>query len=413
MLSKRATSVRPFQVMNIVEQARQLEAAGHSVIQLGVGEQAIETPAAIAAAGVEAIHTGQTRYTPALGTVALREAVANYYQTNQFMVSRDQVAITAGASAALQLAMAAVTDVNEAVMVISPGYPCNVEIARMLGNQIVVCDTDETTGFVPSLQAIQNSWRANVRALLLASPANPTGAVLSLSELQAIADWVVAQDAWLIVDEIYHCQLFPSESNQSNPSRQTVGVDPCSRPSTALALSATVRERLIVINSFSKTFAMTGWRLGWCVASAEVISAMQRLAQNLFLAPSTIAQAAAMQAFNDESLQLVDKQRLRLAANVSWLVDALRECGFIVPCAPQGAFYVFADASHLTKNATHLCAELLEATHVAICPGVDFVLHEEPQFSRYKNWVRIAATVEIDLLITAIDRIKQHLAKHS
>lgn len=388
-ISSRANRVSSFQVMRIVAQAQLMQAKGQDVIQLAVGELDEVTPAIISEAGREALAQQHTRYTSAIGMPALRQALAHYYQSHKIAVQAEHIAVTSGASAALQLALLLACDVGEHVMVMAPGYPCNTAIAELLGLHVVVCETEAEYGFQPQLADVQASWQSNIKAVLLASPANPTGTVLAKDALQAIATWVEQQGAWLIVDEIYHGMLHDNDTTQ---------------PSSALAMpECTIGSgRLLVLNSFSKTFAMTGWRLGWLVAPAEVMPPIERMAQNLFLAPSTPAQHAALQAFQPEVLQTVARRRMQLKGRIAYVATALQELGFVVPTQPQGAFYVFADAQHVTDDAQAWCETLLAHTGVALTPGGDFG-------RCYHTWIRLAVTADLNQLRVAMARIRAFL----
>lgn len=403
LLSNRAQQIEPFHVMTLVARAQAMRAQGQPVIQLAVGEWDEPTPSVISDAGQRAIAQQDMRYSPAIGNPELRQALANYYaaELNQ-TVRSSQIAITSGASAALQLAFLAVADAGDSVMHVEPGYPCNHQIASLLGLSNITTQAATPAEFAPSLDRIKAAWQPNTRALVLASPANPTGQGLRIDQLTALADWLAEQGAWLIVDEIYHGLMF----------------DRANAISTALQLPPVLRDQLIVVNSFSKTFAMTGWRLGWMVMPAAIVPAVDKMAQNLFLAPSTLAQAAALGAFNQSSdgpnatespvqyslkpsiKRTIDNRVQTMQSRVAFVIEKLKALGFGVTHQPEGAFYVFVDAQPITqrKNSASWCELLLGKTGVAVAPGIDFG-------TSYASWIRIAVTADISVLGQAFERI--------
>lgn len=405
-VSKRASHVAPFQVMSIVAQAQAMQMqsneSSQSIIQLAVGESDEPTPNAIANAGVNAIQQQMTRYSPALGLSSLREAIADYYFPID--IQYQQVGITMGASAALQLALLATADVGDSMVYCDPGYPCNQQVAHLLGIESKVCDT-QIGVFQPTLAEVQQAWQANTRVLLLASPANPSGAAMDVATLESIVAWVAEQGGWVVVDEIYHGLILSSSTNSEKVIQH----------STALQLSTELLQHVVVVNSFSKTFGMTGWRLGWMVAPQSLIQVVERMAQNLFLAPPTIAQHAAMAAFEQQGdgvsrFKLTDtfhhaihNRLTEMTLRHQVIQNNLHRLGFLLHHQSPCHFYVFADARNFTDNATQWCQQVLLETGVAIAPGIDFGAH-------YAGWIRIAATAAVDVLQDAFDRIEKFIA---
>lgn len=382
MSSKRMSEIQPFQVMAILAQAQALQAQGQDIIHLEVGEPDFATAEPIIRAGQQALQQRQTHYTPALGLPALREAIAEYYQ-QRFGVSLSarRIVVTPGASGALLLLMAARLNPHDQLMLADPGYPCNRHFARLFEaqGQLVAAGPQQRYQLTPEL--IQQHWQANTKAALVASPANPTGTVLSLSELAALAQAIEAQQGEFWVDEIYQ------------------GLNYGNQPHSVLE----VAEQAVVINSFSKFFGMTGWRLGWAVIPEAWESDFDTLAQNVFLAASTPAQHAALAAFTPESMEIFEQQRQELAARRAYLLEALPKLGLTIPLAPDGAFYIYADASRFTQDSLAWCAELLHKTGVALTPGVDFGHYQA------NTHVRIAFTTPLARLEEAVARLEAYL----
>jgi aspartate/methionine/tyrosine aminotransferase len=383
MTARRAAEIEPFRVMDILARAQAMQAAGRTVIHLEVGEPDFPTPEPIVEAGIAALRAGQTRYTPALGLPALRQAIAGYYATrHQVAVAPERVAVTPGASGALLLALAALFDAGEEVLMADPGYPCNRHFARLLEVRPVGVPVGADTGFQLSAERVARHWGPRTRGVLVANPGNPTGAVIPAAELRAIHALVRERGGWLLVDEIYHELIYD----------------------TAQPTAAALGEDVIVINSFSKYWCMTGWRLGWLLAPPAVLPAIERLAQNLFLAAPTPAQHAALAAFGPDCRVILEARKAQLRQRRDWLLPELRRLGFGIPVEPQGAFYIYADIGELASDGAHLAERLLEAAGVAITPGEDFGRH---QAARH---VRFAYTTGLDDIRTAVERIRSLLS---
>jgi aspartate/methionine/tyrosine aminotransferase len=345
-----------------------------------IGEPDFPTPAPIVAAGQQALAAGSTRYTPALGLPALRKAISGYYRDRHGVtVDPGRIIVTPGASGALHLVLALLVDRDQQVLLTDPGYPCNRNFVRLVEGEPVAVPVDSSTGYQMTAALAERHWSGRTRAVLVASPANPTGTLLSQAELAALQQLCRDRDAMLVVDEIYHGLTYGGDA--------------------ATALSA--GDELFVINSFSKYFGMTGWRLGWIVAPPDQVEGLDRLAQNLFLAAPTISQHAALAAFAPETMAILEERRAAFQARRDYLLPALRELGFVIPVTPQGAFYLYADCSRFTDDSFAFSQRLLEEAGVAITPGLDFGEYRAAQH------VRFAYTTDIPQLQEGVERIRR------
>jgi aspartate/methionine/tyrosine aminotransferase len=361
-LSRRSADIEPFRVMAILAEARALEAQGRDIVHMEVGEPDFPTPEPIVAAGIAALQAGHTHYTPALGLPQLRSAIAGYYQVRHGVaVDPARVAVTPGASGALLLVMAALFDPGEEVLLADPGYPCNRHFARVVEARGVGVPVGPETGFQLSAELVEQHWGPNTRGVLVANPGNPTGTILAEAELRAIHAVVKARGGWLIVDEIYHELIY----GQAEPSAAALGDD------------------VLVINSFSKYFLMTGWRLGWLLAPPAVMPAIDKLAQNLFLSAPTVAQHAALDSLAPATRPLLDACKAELQGRRDLLLPALERLGFDIPVEPQGAFYVYAGIDKFGLDAEAFCEKLLHEAGVAITPGTDFGRYQADRHVRF------------------------------
>ncbi len=380
--TSRARDVRPFQVMAILAEAQALQAAGRDIIHLEVGEPDFPTPEPMIEAAVSALRAGKTGYTPALGLPQLREKIAAYYQQRfDVDLSPQRIVLAPGASGALLLLTAARLEVGQKLMLADPGYPCNRHFARVFEGhgQLIACGPQQR--YQLSANDVRQHWTAQTRAALVASPANPTGTVLTPQELTELAQAVREQQGELWVDEIYQGLNYTGEAH--------------------CVLS--VADDAVVLNSFSKFFGMTGWRLGWCVVPESWVPTMDTLAQNLFLAPPTPAQYAALAAFEPDTMAILEQRRLELQQRREYLLSALPPLGFNIPVQPDGAFYIYADASRFTDDSLSFCSRVLNETGVAITPGVDFGDFEA------NTHVRFAFTTRLERLQEAVERLREWL----
>ncbi len=383
-LAQRMAHIAPFEVMEIQTLARRLESEGRDVIHLEIGEPDFGTPAPVLAAARQALGEIPMTYTRALGITPLREAIAKYYLDRyRVEVPMERIIVTAGSSAALLLAFGVLLDADDEVLLADPGYPCNRHFMRALGAVPAPVPVGPETRFQLTASLADRNWGPRTRMAMVATPSNPTGTLLTIDELGALARLVREKGGTLLVDEIYH--------------GLTYGLD----ARTALELG----DDLFVINSFSKYFHMTGWRLGWLVAPAGYVREIEKLAQNLYISPSTIAQHAALACFAPGTIEILEARRAELDERRRYLVPALEALGFAVPVVPEGAFYVWADCSALAPDSFALARELLERGGVAITPGRDFGRNHPERF------LRIAYTQPLARLREAVARISALLPK--
>lgn len=383
-ISKRAQAITPFYVMDILAQAKRLEAQGKDIIHMEVGEPDFDTPQPIIEAGIAALKAGKTHYTPALGLPELREAIAAWYQTRyQVTVSANRIIVTPGASGALLLVMGALLEQGKNVLLTDPGYPCNRNFARFVEGQAKTVNVDASTNYQLTAKHIEQYWDENTTLALVASPSNPTGTVLNQQQLKSLSDAVILKNGHLVVDEIYHGLIYD-------------GYD----APTALA----VNQNIFVINSFSKFFGMTGWRLGWLVVPDSYEEVMDRLAQNLYLAASTMSQYAALAAFNNQTITILEQRRTIFEQRRNNLLPALQSIGLQVDAPPQGAFYIYANCQPLLTDkhpdSRALSKYWLEQAGVAVTPGNDFGHYLD------ESHIRFAYTANEQRLIQAIERIR-------
>jgi aspartate/methionine/tyrosine aminotransferase len=378
----RMREIEPFHVMDLLAKARKLESQGRSIVHMEIGEPDFVTPQTIIDAGITALQKGYTHYTPAVGLPALRRAIAQHYQrTYQVSVNPEHVVITPGASGALLLIMGVLINPGDQVLMSDPGYPCNRHFVRLMEGEAVGIPVDATTHYQLTAELLEKHWTEKTRAVMLASPSNPTGSVIPEAQLRQLIEFVEQKGACLIMDEIYHGLVYDSQA------------------ATAVGRS----ENVLVINSFSKYFTMTGWRLGWLVAPQSMIRDIDKLAQNVFLAPATISQHAALAAFNSETLQVLEQRRTEFQCRRDYLLPQLRQLGFDIPINPEGAFYFYADCSRFTRDSYEFCESLLQEAGVAITPGVDFG-HYLPQ-----SHVRFAYTTSMANLQEGVKRLSAFL----
>ncbi len=384
VLTRRAADIRPFYVMDLLARARQLEAEGRSVLHLEVGEPDFATARPIIEAGIQALRELKTHYTPALGLPELRASIADYYRA-RFGVAIDprRVIVTPGASGALQLALSVLVDTGDNVLLTDPGYPCNRNMIRLLGADYTVVPVGPDTRFQMQAGHIGEYWNDRSVAAMIASPSNPTGTMIEQNELADLIQAVSTAGGRLIVDEIYQGLVYDGDDT------------------TALALT----DDVFAINSFSKYFGMTGWRLGWMVVPEEYVDAIDRVAQNLFLAASTLAQHAALAAFEPETMEVLERRVEKFRERRDYLLPVLREMGFDIPVEPGGAFYIYADCSAITHDAFAWTRSLLEDEAVALTPGIDFGEYGA------STHVRFAYTRPIDELERACCRIARFIQK--
>jgi len=392
-ISSRAQNIEPFYVMEVAKAASALAAqVAHTnapMVFLNIGEPDFTAPPLVQAAAEKAIRDGVTQYTAATGLPALRERISAWYASRFGVdISADRIVVTAGASAALHLACMALIEPGDEVLMPDPSYPCNRHFVSAAEGKAVLLETTAQERFQLSAAKVENAWGPRTRGVLLASPSNPTGTSIHPDELRSIHAVVRAKGGITLIDEIY---LALSHDDQFGH--------------TALSID----DQIISINSFSKYFNMTGWRLGWMVVPPSLVPVIERLAQNLFICPSTIAQHAALACFEPESIALYEARRAEFKARRDYFIPALRELGFGVPVEPDGAFYVWADCSELCaklglKSSWEFAFEVMNRAHVAITPGRDFGTAQTAQF------VRFSTASSMKQLETAVQRLRAMLS---
>jgi aspartate/methionine/tyrosine aminotransferase len=381
-VAKRMSGIRSFYVMDLLARAKALESQGRSIIHMEVGEPDFVTPETITQAGIAALKAGKTHYTPAAGLPELRTRLSEFYRNQLGVeVAAERIIITPGASGALQLALGVTVNPGERVMMADPGYPCNRHFVRMFGGEADCVPVDHSSAYQLNAEMIRSHWTPATRALMLASPSNPTGTVIERNEVAEINRFVKKQHGCLMIDEIYGMLTYEQQAH---------------------SLLAEAPDAFI-INSFSKYFGMTGWRLGWLVAPEQYVDAADRLAQNIFLAAPTMAQHAALAAFEPETMQILESRREAFKARRDYLMPALQQLGFEISTKPQGAFYLYADCSRFTDDSHAFVLDVLEKAGVAITPGCDFGDH------RANHHVRFAYTTSIDNLRDGVSRLGHYL----
>jgi aspartate/methionine/tyrosine aminotransferase len=351
LAARRAAEIEPFQVMDVLARAQALEAAGRRVLHMEIGEPDFTAPDAVVEAGVRALRGGLTAYTAALGLAALREAIAAFYGL-RFGQSLDagRVAVTTGASGGLLLALAAYVDPGDEILVPDPGYPGYRHFVRAFEGVARALPVAARSGFQPTLEMVRAAWGPRTKGLVLGTPSNPTGTLIARAELERVAAFVAARGGVLIVDEIYQGLVYGEP------------------PASALGLPGEV----VIVNSFSKYFCMTGWRLGWLVLPAARVRDVEKLAQHFAICAPSAAQHAALAAFEPATLALLEERRREFERRRDFLVPALERAGLEVPAHPSGAFYVYADCTALGGDARRFALQMLEEAGVAATPGLDF-----------------------------------------
>ena len=399
-ISGRAQRIEPFYVMEVAKAAaelgRQVAHSDSPMVFLNIGEPDFTAPPLVMAAASKAIHDGTTQYTQATGLLPLRERISDWYRSRFGVnVPASRIVVTAGASAALHLACLALIDAGDEILMPDPSYPCNRHFVSAAGGNAVLVPTTADERFQLSADKVQSAWKANTRGsdgntrgVLLASPSNPTGTSIHPDELRRIHEFVSAKGGITLVDEIYLGLSFDARYGQ-----------------TALAID----DQIISINSFSKYFNMTGWRLGWLVVPEALVNVIERLAQNLFICPSTVAQHAALACFENDSLLEYERRRAEFKARRDFFIPQLNALGLTVPVMPDGAFYAWADcraacARLNIKDSWDFAHEVMHRAHVAVTPGRDFGNFET------HNFVRFSTASSLAQLKTAVERLQSLLA---
>jgi len=383
----RLKDIQSFKVMKLLARANQLQSQGHQVVHMEVGEPDFETPAAIVEAGIAALRAGKTKYTSAQGIPELRELLSRHYAEEHGVdVAPSRIFITAGSSGALLLVSALLLNPGEGLLMTDPGYPCNRHFLKAFSGEGQLVPVTAADGYQLTPTLVDRHWQSSTRGVLLASPANPTGAIIDEAVLQAVAAGVRRRGGHLVVDEIYHGLTYTAR-----------------KPTSVLAFD----PEAFVINSFSKYFGMTGWRLGWLIVPESAVPEVEKLAQNLFICPSSIAQEAALAAFSAEARDIMERQREAFQARRDFLVPALRELGFGIERMPEGAFYIYATMpAGLAADSETFSDSLLENHYVAVTPGTDF------GFYRADEHLRFSYAQGLDMLELGVDRLQRAVAAY-
>lgn len=385
ILASRLANIAPFHVMELAKMATELERQGRHIIHMGIGEPDFTAAPAVIEAAARAMSDGKLQYTSAVGIPALREAIsAHYKRVYGLDVPPARIVVTAGASAALLLACAALVENGAEVLMPDPSYPCNRHFVAAFDGRAKMIPCGPSERFQLSDAMVREHWTKATRGVLLASPSNPTGTSIPHGELSKIVSTVREKGGFTIVDEIYH------------------GLTYDDAPFSALSLG----EDVIVINSFSKYFNMTGWRLGWLVVPEFMVPQIEKLAQNLFICASSVAQHAGVDCFTPDSIAIYEERKAEFRRRRDFIVPAMRELGFRVPVMPDGAFYVYADCSGLSDDADKLTIDMLNKAGVVMVPGLDFGPHTARQY------IRLSYATSMANLNEAVGRLGKYFAGH-
>ena len=383
-IAARMASIDAFEVMEIQTLAREVEASGRDVVHLEIGEPDFTTPKPIVEAAKRALDSQPMFYTSALGLASLREAISNFYRDRyEAEVPASRIIVTAGSSAALLLAFGVLLDASDEVLLSDPSYPCNRHFVHALGGVPRLVPVGPESRYQLTASLARAHWTGQTRIAMVATPSNPTGTMLTKDEVAELAALCREQSGTLLVDEIYGGLVYEGEGRHS---------------------AVNTGDDVVVINSFSKYFQMTVWRLGWMVVPANLVREVEKLAQNLFISPATPSQRAALGCFEPAALEIVERRRQAFEARRDFLVPALRELGFGVPVMPTGGFFVYADCSRFADDSDRFCRDALEGAGVAFTPGMDFGVH------RARQHVRFAYTIDQRKLEDGVARLRDFLA---
>ena len=388
-IARRMDDIESFHAMEIAREAYELARQGRSIIAINVGEPDFAAPPAVMDAADAAIRRGDTHYTVALGIAPLREAISAHYRRYYGLeIPSARVAVTAGASGAMLIAFGTLVNPGDEWLMPDPTYPCNRRFVSLYGGTTRLIPCGPAQNYQLTADLVARHWGPATRGVMVATPSNPTGTTIAPAEMRAIHAVVRARGGVLLVDEIYHGLTYERDAGGAFINETSVLAD---------------ADDVIVVNSFSKYFNMTGWRLGWLVVPETHMKVVEKLAQNLFICPSTVAQHAALACFESATMAVYEARRAEFARRRDYFVPALRELGFRIAGMPEGAFYVYADISTFAPDSHKFCTDLLHATGVAITPGLDF---GDVDAAKY---VRLTYTVDIAQLQEVVARLKTFL----
>jgi len=384
VLAARMAEIEPFHVMDVQNRAHELEAAGRRIVHMEIGQPDFPAPPPVADAAVEAIRTRRLGYTDSTGLPQLRQAISGYYRDRfGVAVPPSRIVVTAGASGAFLLTLGALVDPHDEVLMPDPCYPCNRHFVRLFEGRPRAIPVDEGSRYQLTAADVRSNWTRTTRGVLLASPSNPTGTSIPREELRAIIESVRALGGFVVVDEIYQGLVYDTPA------------------STVLELA----DDVFVVNSFSKYFCMTGWRLGWIVSPESHVREIEKLAQNAFICASAPAQHAALAAFRPETLAVLEQRRREFQRRRDYMVPALRSLGFRIPLLPEGAFYIYAGCEAFSTDSVAFALRVLDEAGVAITPGLDFGSNGP------ERHVRFAYTRSLDDLKEGVESIARMLGR--
>jgi aspartate/methionine/tyrosine aminotransferase len=384
VLAARMAEIEPFHVMDVQNRAHDLEAAGRRIVHMEIGQPDFPAPPLVADAAIEAIRSRRLGYTDSVGIPQLRQAISDYYRERLgASVPPSRIVITAGASGGFLLVLGALVDPGDEVLMPDPCYPCNRHFVRLFNGRPRAIPVDETRSYQLTAADVSSNWSEATRGVLLASPSNPTGTSIPREELRTIVQSVRGSGGFVLVDEIYQGLVYDG------------------RAATVLDFA----DDVFVVNSFSKYFCMTGWRLGWIVAPESHVREIEKLAQNAFICPSAPAQYAALAAFLPETLAVLEQRRAEFKRRRDFMVPALRQLGFRIPLVPQGAFYIYAGCEEFSEDSVRFALRVLEEAGVAITPGLDFGSNAP------ERHVRFAYTRALEDLEEGVERIARMLGR--
>ncbi len=383
-ISNRMKEVNPFYAMSLLARAGELEREGRDIVHLEIGEPDFKSPPAVIEAGMRSLSSGMIKYTAAAGLPELRSAIAAYYQSHyKLNIPAERIFITPGASGGLLLALGVLLNARDQVLMADPSYPCYRNLVRLFESEAKLIPVGPKENYQLNVDSIQSHWESRSRVVLVASPSNPTGTIISSGNLQTIAELVNSLGGCIISDEIYH------------------GLEYESPAQSMLAYS----DQALIVNSFSKYFGMTGWRVGWLVVPHQLIDAVDKLAQNVFISAPSHSQYAALASFDADNLIELDRRRLEFKRRRDYLCSELIRLGFNIGVKPGGAFYIYADCSGFEMSSSKFAELLLEQNSVALTPGKDFGINAP------STHLRFAYTTSSERIAKAVERLEDFISR--
>lgn len=380
--SQRIAEINPFFVMSLLDRAKKLESQGKDIVHLEIGEPDFESPRAVTDAGIHALQSGVVKYTPAAGLPELRQAIADFYKRKyQLNIAADRIFVTPGATGALLLALALILNRDDQVLMADPSYPCNRNLVRLFDARAKLIPVKSSDNYQLTSGLVRRHWEPKCRMALIASPSNPTGTLIDRQELREICGVIQSFGGYLVSDEIYH------------------GLEYELSAVSALTFS----DQVLVVNSFSKYFGMTGWRVGWLVVPKHLAFDAEKLAQNIFISAASHSQYAALASFDQQNLSELERRRQEFKKRRDYLCQQLTKMGFDLAVKPGGAFYIYANCSAFGLSSWDFAERLLEQCGVAITPGKDFGLNAPDAHLRF------AYTNCQDQLEVAMERLQQFI----